>query len=174
MIRLAEQQECDAPQGIDYVCADVCELGELGSFDLVVAAYLLHYAPNVGDLARMCRNIRHQLPAGGRFVALNENPDQAAEHYAGYEQYGFNKTVVRPRIDGSQITYFMVAGRELFEFHAHHFARETYECALDDAGFVHTTWHPLTLDPAGVEAHGAEYWQEYLGNPPIIGLECRV
>lgn len=174
MIRLAEQQEHDAPLGIEYVCADVCALGNLGSFDLVVAAYLLHYAPCRDDLARMCCNIRGQLPAGGRFVTLNENPDQSAECYAGYEQYGFNKTVARPRVDGSQITYFMVAGRELFQFHAHHFARPTYEQVLNQAGFTQTTWHPLALDPAGVDAHGSEYWQEYLDNPPVVGIVCRV
>ncbi len=174
MIRLAEQQERDDPQGIEYVCADVCELGDLGQFDIVVAAYLLHYAPNAADLARMCRNVRHHLPDGGRFVTLNENPNQSAESYSGYEQYGFNKTVEKPRIDGSRITYFMVAGRELFEFHAHHFACQTYEHALTDAGFNQIQWQPLALDPIGVDEQGAAYWQEYLDNPPIIGLECRV
>ena len=43
-----------------------------------------------------------------------------------------------------------------------------------DAGFSTLTWHPLRLDDAGIVAHGREYWQEYLENPPIVGLECRV
>jgi 2-polyprenyl-3-methyl-5-hydroxy-6-metoxy-1,4-benzoquinol methylase len=174
MIRLAGQQERDEPQGIDYVCADVRELGDLGRFDIVVAAYLLHYAPNAADLARMCRNIRRHLPDGGRFVTLNENPDQPAGSYAGYEQYGFNKTVEKPRTDGSKITYFMVAGRELFEFHAHYYERRTYERVLAEAGFSQVAWHPLELDPTGTVEHSADYWHEYLANPPIIGLECRV
>jgi len=134
----------------------------------------LHYAPNVDALTRMGRNIRRHLPEGGRFVTLNENPEQPAGRYVGYEQYGFNKTVEAPRKDGSKITYYMVAGRELFEFHAHYFARDTYECVLTDAGFDHVAWHPLALDPAGAAEHGADYWREYLSNPPIIGLECRV
>ena len=174
MIDLAEQQERDNPQGIDYVCADVGELDDLGRFDIVVAAYLLHYAPNVDALTRMCRKVRRHLPEGGRFVTLNENPEQPAGRYVGYEQYGFNKTVETPRTDGSKITYYMVAGRELFEFHAHYFARGTYERILTDAGFDHVAWHPLALDPAGAAGHGADYWREYLSNPPIIGLECRV
>lgn len=174
MIRLAGQQERAEPQGIEYVCADVCELGDLGQFDIVVAAYLLHYAPNVADLARMCSNIRRHLPAGGRFVTLNENPDQSAGHYAGYEQYGFNKTVDEPRIDGSKITYFLVVGRELIRFQAHYFTRQTYERLLAEAGFGHVTWQSLALDPAGVEEHGSGYWREYMDNPPVIGLECRV
>jgi SAM-dependent methyltransferase len=173
MIRLAEQQECDESQGVEFVCADVRDLGDLGQFDVIVAAYLLHYAPSEADLVRMCRNIRRHLSDGGRFVTLNENPDQPVGRYAGYEQYGFNKTAENPRTDGSQITYFMVAGRELFKFHAHFFTRQTYEHVLTDAGFGYVAWHPLALDPAGVDEHGADYWREYLDNPPIIGLECR-
>ncbi len=173
MIELAEQQERETPQGIEFICADVCELGDLGQFDIVVAAYLLHYASSVDDLARMCRNIRRHLPATGRFVTLNENPGQSAEHYAGYEQYGFNKTVENPRTDGSQITYFMVAGRELFRFHAYYFTSQTYEQVLTEAGFSHVEWRPLELDPVGAAEYGADYWQEYLDNPPIVALECR-
>lgn len=174
MIRLADQHERDDSHGIEFVCADVRDLGDLGQFDIVVAAYLLHYAPNVDDLAIMCRNIRRHLPDAGRFVTLNENPQQPAERYPGYEQYGFNKTVDTPRVDGSQITYFMVAGRELFKFDAHYYSRQTYERVLADSGFRRIAWHPLALDPAGVEAHGADYWREYMGNPPIVALECRV
>ncbi len=174
MISLAEQQECENPLGIEYVCADVCDLGDLGSFDIVVAAYLLHYAPDAQDLERMCRNIRRHLPAGGRFVTLNENPDQPPARYAGYEQYGFNKTLEGPSADGAPITYWMIAGRELFKFHAVYFTRTTYEAVFARAGFTDVTWQPPVLDPAGVAAHGADYWREYMDNPPIAGLECRV
>lgn len=174
MIDLAEQQEREDPLGIDYVCADVCELGDLGRFDIVVAAYLLHYAPDAHDLERMCRTIRRHLPEGGRFVTLNENPDQLPEHYTGYEQYGFNKTLEGPCADGSAITYWMIAGRELFKFHAVYFTRETYEAVFARAGFTDVKWRSPMLDPAGGAEYGADYWREYMDNPPMVGLECRV
>ena len=174
MIRLAEARERENPLGLEYVCADVQDLGSVGEFDLVVAGYLLHYATTEQEMLRMCANIANHLPAGGRFVTLNENPEQAAEQYAGYAQYGFNKTVEKPRGDGSKITYWMVAGHELFNFHAYFFGRDTYERVLRGAGFRELTWHELVLDAAGIEILGAEYFQEYLVNPPIIGLECRV
>jgi hypothetical protein len=106
-------------------------------------------------------------------VTLNENPDQGVDEYAGYAQYGFNKTVEQPRHDGSEITYWMVAGRELFKFKAFFFARDTYERVLTAAGFREIRWHPLGIAREGIEVHGASYWQEYLSNPPVIGLECR-
>jgi ubiquinone/menaquinone biosynthesis C-methylase UbiE len=173
MIELAQAEERENPQGIDYICADVRNLTDVGDFDIVAAAYLLHYSKTEGEMQQMCASIARHLSAGGRFVTLNENPDQAAAAYAGYEQYGFNKTVVCPRREGSEITYWMVSGRELFKFHAWYFNRDTYERVLRGAGFSELNWHPLALDPAGVEARGEEYWQEYLANPPVVGLDCR-
>jgi SAM-dependent methyltransferase len=174
MIELARTRERESPLGVEYICEDVKNLADIGDFDVVAAAYLLHYSKTEDEIQQMCANIVKHLPAGGRFVTLNENPDQTAEAYAGYEQYGFNKTVESPRREGSEITYWMVSGRELFKFHARYFCRETYERALLGAGFGRLTWHPLRLDEAGVRAHGAEYWQEYLANPPVVGLECHV
>ena len=174
MIELAAAEERDSPLGVEYVCADAEELPDLGQFDIVVAAYLLHYANTEQSMMRMSRRISDHLCAGGRFVTLNENPDQSVEQYAGYAQYGFNKTVDQPRTEGSEITYWMVAGRDLFKFQARYFSRATYERVLTAAGFRDTKWHSVVLADEGIEAHGPEYWQEYLANPPVIGLECRV
>ena len=174
MIDLATAAEAEAPLGIEYVCADVASLPDLGAFDVVTAAYLLHYAPDVGQLARMCARIVAQLVPDGRFVAINENPDQPAAAYAGYSQYGFNKSVDGVRSDGSPIHYAMVSGRTMLRFDAYYYARETYERELRGAGFADVRWHPLMLAPEGVAECGEDYWREYLGNPPIIGLECRL
>ncbi len=176
MIELAREQERAEPLGIDYVHADVADLDAsraLGKFDVVSAAYLLHYAPDESALLRMCANIAQHLRTRGRFVTLNENPDQPPEHFAGYEQYGFNKTLEPPLRDGARITYWMIAGRDMFRIRAHWFSRATYERVLTASGFRSVTWHPLLLDPAGIAAYGREYWQEYLENPPVVGLECR-
>jgi ubiquinone/menaquinone biosynthesis C-methylase UbiE len=174
MIRLADEQEQRDPLGIEYICADVEALPELGTFDIVTAAYLLHYAKDEQGLMKMCQSIFRHLRPGGRFITLNENPWQTAGQYAGYEQYGFNKTVETPRADGSRITYWMVAGRDMFKFDAFYYSQSTYERVLARAGFHPPTWCPLIFDPAGNLAHDEEYWQEYLLNPPIIGLECTV
>ena len=173
MIRLAIDQERIRPAGVEYICSDVEHMADLGEFDEVVAAYLLHYARSEDGIRRMCRNIKNHLGNGGRFVTLNENPEQSVEQYAGYAEYGFNKTVEQPRRDGSRITYWMVAGRELFNFHATYFARETYERVFMQEGFTDLQWHPVRLADEGFEQYGADYWREYLTNPPIVGFECR-
>jgi SAM-dependent methyltransferase len=172
MIALAQASETANPLGIEYFCNDVAELPDLGQFDVVSAAYLLHYAPDKINLQAMCARIANQLKPGGRFICINENPGQPVDDYAGYTQYGFNKSVQEPRREGSVITYSMVSGRKIICFDAYYYSRATYESALHAAGFNKISWRPLELAPEGVAECGEEYWQEYLGNPPVAGLEC--
>ncbi len=172
MIALAQASESANPLGIEYFCSDVAELPDLGHFDVVSAAYLLHYAPDKINLRAMCTRIANQLKPGGHFVCINENPGQPVDDYAGYTQYGFNKSVQEPRQEGSAITYSMVSGRKMIHFDAYYYCRATYESALRAAGFNKISWRPLELAPEGIAECGEDYWQEYLGNPPVIGLEC--
>ncbi len=172
MIRLAEDIERQSPQGIEYRCADVAELPDLGRFDRVSAAYLLHYAPSVEALAAMCRCIAAQLKPGGQFVSINENPGQVFAEYTGYTQYGFNKSATGPQEDGASINYALVSGQQMIRFNVYHYARDTYESVLRAAGFSEIRWEPLQLAPAGIEECGEEYWQEYMRNPPVTGLVC--
>lgn len=173
MIALAEEQECSHPLGIEYVCSDVQTMPDLGPFELVIAAYLLHYAPSEAELADMCERIASHLRPGGRFISLNENPWQSLEQYAGYTQYGFNKTGVAPLRDGSPITYWLVSGREMISFTAFFFGAATYERVFSAAGLTAVQWHPLKLCKEGLLKYGPEYWEEYMNNPPVIGIECR-
>lgn len=173
MIELARRQLRAGEAGIEYLVHDVQDLPVLGRFDVATAAYLLHYARDSDELGRMCRSIARQLPAGGRLVAINENPEQPEARYGGYLHYGFSKNVATPRCEGSPITYAMASGRELFRFEVYHYERATYEAALAAAGFTDIRWHPLQLDPQGLALMGAEYWSEYLDNPPVVGLTAR-
>jgi SAM-dependent methyltransferase len=173
MIELARAEEAVRPLGVEYRVGDARELEPLGPFDLACAAYLLHYARDAAELARMCAGLARQLPPGARLVALNENPEQPPERYAGYLRYGFSKSLVGTRREGAPIAYAMVSGRELFRFEVYHFEKATYERALAAAGFIDVCWHPLQLDARGVAEMGADYWREYLDNPPVVGLTAR-
>lgn len=173
MITLARRQEQDAPADIDYICADAMDLPDLGHFDLVTAAYLLHYAPDRQALAAMCDGIARALLPGGRFVTLNENPACPEEPAGAYAPYGFSKSIDGAPVDGATIHYRMLAGRESFGFEARYYTRATYDAVLTQAGFTALQWHALVLDPAGAAELGADYFQPYLACPPVSGLSCR-
>ena len=71
MVELAKAQEAVQQLGIDYVVGDGRDL-ELGAkYDLAVAAYLLNYARDRGELGDMCKGIARCLRPGGRFVTVN-------------------------------------------------------------------------------------------------------
>lgn len=173
MIRLAREAEAQDPLAIDYYCADVATLPALGRFDLVTAAYLLHYAKDQAELGRMCRNIAACLSAGGRFVGINENPAKPAEEGGEYAAYGFSKSLLDPLQEGSRISYQMLTGRELFAFEVQWFSAQAYQLALTQAGFTAVQWRPLVLDNAGIAAMGEDYFAAYLSQPPVLGLDCR-
>lgn len=175
MIELARAEEQRYSQGIRYICSDAADIAELagfaGHFDLIVGAYLLHYAPNEAALAAMCNALRTCLAPGGRFIGINENPEQSLADFSGYAQYGFNKVACAPLLDATPVSYSMVSGRELISFNVYYYGKSAYARAFAAAGFATVNWLPLQLDPAGVEACGTEYWAEYLNNPPVLGLE---
>ncbi len=170
MIDLAREAERAEPLGIQYACCPVQDLPDLlcsAGFDVVLASYLLHYAPDVEVLRRMCRRLGSALAPGGRLVALTENPDQAPGDYGAYAPYGFDKQAVEARRDGSRISYGLVSGRQIIRFDTFWYSRETYAQALAAAGFGRIAWHPLQLDPA---VKSPEFYAAYLANPPVLGL----
>lgn len=171
MIDLAQAAEDREPLGIEYVCEDAASMSGLGQFDLVVGAYLFHYAPNETALQAMLDAVAKHLKPGGRFVGINENPEQSLADFPGYAQYGFNKMACAPLLDASPLTYSMVSGRSMISFEVYYYTRKTYERCLAAADFRDVQWLPLSLDPAGAEQFGSEYWQEYLENPPVVGLQ---
>ena len=172
MIALARAAEAEQPLGIDYLCADVAQMEPRDPVDVVTAAYLLHYAPTVAALEAMCTRIATQLRPGGRFVAINENPEEPGDRRVAYSPYGFDKVLQGSRNDGSAIEYAMVSGRSMLRFKVWYYSRATYEQALHRAGFRSVQWRGLELSDAGVQELGAEYWQDYMAHPPVIGLEC--
>ncbi len=77
MLAVAIEQERLEPLGIDYVQADasIPQKYRPEPFDKVVAAFLLHYAPNLQVLEGFLSNISTNLKVGGEFVGINLSPD---------------------------------------------------------------------------------------------------
>ena len=67
MIRLAEAAEAEQPLGIQYHVHDMATMPTLGSFDLVIAVNVLHYADSRATLDGACtgRSPQTSPPAAG-------------------------------------------------------------------------------------------------------------
>ncbi|MDZ7957927.1 MAG: class I SAM-dependent methyltransferase [Aulosira sp. DedQUE10] len=172
MIELARQEEAREPQEIKYILGDVFEIGEIGSFDLVVASYLLNYAQTRKQLLKMCQNIFTNLKPGGRFVTINNNDSQSPSSYLSTQKYGFIKSIDSPIIEGTPIKYTISAGEQKFSFYNYYLGTAIYEWAFRNVGFKEVRWQKPIVSPEGVEEFGQEFWQDFLDCMPIVGIEC--
>ena len=173
MIELANQQEGANPLGIDYFVGDVLNLGQIGSFDLVVASYLLNYASSKEQLLDMCRTIAVNLKPAGRFVSINNNPDQPPESFPTCRKYGFIKRTSGPMKEGSAITYEFYRQGQKFRIDNYYLSRKTHGWAFGKVGLFQIRWINIGVDPAGIEKFGQDFWQDFVDHKPIVGIECR-
>ncbi|BAY25951.1 type 11 methyltransferase [Calothrix sp. NIES-2100] len=174
MIELARLEEAREPQNIEYILGDVFELGKIGSFDLVVASYLLNYAQTKEQLLKMCQSIFANLKPGGRFVTINNNDSQPPTSYLSTEKYGFIKSIASPLKEGTPIKYtFTISDSEQqLSFDNYYLGTATYEWAFQNVGFKAVRWQKPIVSPQGVEEFGQEFWQDFLDCVPIVGIEC--
>ena len=172
MIKLAREEEARNPLGIEYIISDAQEIGQIGSFDLVVASYLLNCAQTKEQLLKMCQTIYINLKEGGRFVSINNNVEQPPESYPICEKYGHKKSISSPLREGTPITLtFSVDGKK-FSFDNYYLSQATYEWSFRTVGFKEIRWHKPIVSPKGIQEFGQEFWQDFLDYLPMIGIEC--
>lgn len=172
MVELARQEEAKQQLDIEYIVGDVLELGKIGSFDLVVASYLLNYAQTKEQLLKMCGNIFTNLKRGGRFVTLNNNSEQSPSSYLTTEKYGFIKSIYNPLQEGTAIQYTFFVDGNKFSFDNYYLSKDTYQWAFQSVGFKDIRWQKPQVSPEGIEEFGQEFWQDFLDCEPLIGIEC--
>ena len=175
MIALArEAEERQTPLGIDYRCADVAELPELGQFDLVWPRILLHYARDrAGAACRHGRNIARCLPEGGRFVTLNENPAQPEETEGDYARYGFGKSVARPLEEGASDHLSDAVRPRHVQLRGALVLRADLRARVARRGFSRHRVAGAAARSAGRGGPGRGVLRAYLARPPVLALECR-
>ncbi|MFC5723578.1 class I SAM-dependent methyltransferase [Streptomyces gamaensis] len=154
------------PLGVEYVTADAAGLPDIGGFDLVTAAYLLNYARDAGNLTAMCRAAGERLRPGGRFLGVTQNPRFS---FTGPEPapYGFTFSPLEATAFGTRIRV-TAALTPPIHFETTLIRADVYEAAFRAAGFTEVAWVPLRVPEDAVARFGAEYWEGFAQNPPIV------
>lgn len=174
MIATAQRKETANPQGIQYLCADVKNLGKVGNFDIVVAVFLLHYADNKELLESFCKNIFTNLKPGGVFFALNTNVHTPIEKYGTYRKYGLYMSADSNRKEGDPIAIVLKNKDGTFvSMENYYMAPETYENIFKKVGFAEFTWEPVSVSPTGVETMGKDYWEHFLKYSPLTIIRAK-
>jgi SAM-dependent methyltransferase len=172
MIERAWQQEAERPLGIEYVVADVGDRNVFGSFDMVIASYLLNYARSRQQLLAFCQTIAANLKPGGRFVSMNNNPDHPPHAFGICRPYGFKKTISGPLVEGAAISYEFFRGGRSFRIVNYYLSRRAHDWAFRRAGMTRPGWHDLNVSPDCLRRDGTAYWKRFLAHAPIIGIDA--
>lgn len=172
MIRVARSIEQAQPLGIEYRVADATDLASLGTFDRVVAVYLLSYATSRAHLHAMCRSIAGALVPGGRFVTYTMNPD--LDWTPGYYQrYALEIQAPAERADERPYSFTLtIRGQTTPPIQIRYWTLATLEDALRQAGFTSIRAATARVSEPGLALFGRDYWQPYLDQPHALCLEA--
>ena len=171
MVEQARAIEREEKLGISYQVGDAADLGTVGAFDLVVASYLFNYARTADELLAFARSVHANLKPGGRLVGMNNNPRNALERYGSFAAYGFSRDIELPRREGSRIRYtFPKPDGSSFGFDNFWLAPETYQAVFAEAGL--RDFRFVDCQPKLSEGQDPAFWQEFVRDCPITGLEA--
>lgn len=176
MIELAEAQEAAQPLGIAYHAGDARAVDLGPSRDLVFAAYLLYYSEDYDQLLAMCEAIARNLKPGGRFVTVNNQPNDPPSNFETGRAYGYSKRLEAGRSEslreGDPIVWSFHLPEGSIEVTNYYLTEATVECALRAAGLQNIRWHLPRVSPTGLQEFGESHWRPLLACPPIAFLEC--
>jgi SAM-dependent methyltransferase len=140
MLELARKQSDNQSEFINSDASIPRKFDENG-FDLVVSAFLLHYASSLQVLEGFVSNISLNLKSGCMYYGLNISPD----HPIILPQKGISHSSVwegEPWKDGARmkVTLWSKNDKESCQFMTYHWNRDTYEKVLEKFGMKILEW----------------------------------
>jgi SAM-dependent methyltransferase len=174
MVALGRRAEELEPLGCRYLHADVNDVGRIGTFDVVVAAYLLNYARSLDELHDLCGALARNLRPGGRVVGVNDHTVDGESGVREFARHHFRKVGPRPYREGSPINYeFLLPEGRSFAITNYYWRPETYAEAMRGAGLSDVAWHPLELSEEGARELPAGHFADLLERAPIAAFSAR-
>jgi len=172
MIDLAHKEESRTALGIEFHVNDAVAVDLKEQFDVVIASYLLNYAPNEQVLGAMARSIARHLRPGGKLVAVNNHPGQSPDAFHRTRKYGLTKSANLPLKEGTPVIFTIHQETGDFHIENYHLSIETHERAFRNAGLHQVHWRAPCVAPEGHHATPENHWHDFLADPPVIFIEA--
>jgi toxoflavin synthase len=173
MIELARNQEAKEPLGIDYWVEDARSIVPQQDFDLAVSAWLLVYAHDRAELARMCQGLASRVRPGGRFVTYTTNPGvYDFRQPPDYRRYGFDMKLADHVFEGAPIRFTFHLAASSLEIENYYLPIAAYRATLREAGFRDFAIHLPELSPAPQGHDDRAYWDDFLKYPIAVMIDC--
>lgn len=170
MIELARKESARNQEPIEYHVANVCDMGVLGQFDRVTAAWLFNYAQTPQELEKMFEVVAKNMVSGGKLIAYTVDPGFQLQR-GNFTKYGVHVLSEEPHAGGFRHhAEFVTQPPSAFTFHR--WSRETYENAILKAGFSKLQWQKPIISAANRAKHPQGYWDDFERNCLQIGLIC--
>jgi 2-polyprenyl-3-methyl-5-hydroxy-6-metoxy-1,4-benzoquinol methylase len=172
MLALAKKEETDHPMNINYILGDASlpKLYANETFDMVVAAFLLHYASSRKMLDGILQNVSLNLKPGGRFVTINLNPEHPIIS-PGENISHSSKWLDKPFADGSRIEVILWTkeNEQICTLTDYHWSTKTYEESLAHAELESAKWINVRMHEEGKTLPN---WKELEKNNMLVILEA--
>ncbi|KAJ7247732.1 S-adenosyl-L-methionine-dependent methyltransferase [Mycena rebaudengoi] len=140
----------------------------IGTYDVVLGAWLLNYAPSAQALKAMFANIVLALRPGGRFVGLTVNSPLIAQSGVDKpfddKRLGTTCEVIGIVEGGYKIRVTADVTPEV-QFECFWLQPELYAAAAEEAGLVGMEWGPVLSDESAIKEHGKDFWAGNDGRP---------
>lgn len=155
MIALAKQAEASNPLGIEYYNSDCSNLnlGNVGTFHIVTATYLLNYMKDQAMMDRTFKGVASVLKPGGRFVGITVNPQTGLPDHPedwfqkyGVRCYGYPNGGREKALSGEKISCDinkMDGTADPIHLDVFFHTKNVYEDAAKAAGFQKLEWFPM-------------------------------
>ncbi|WP_212006150.1 class I SAM-dependent methyltransferase [Chitinophaga sp. HK235] len=174
MIRLARLTEQEQNNGVEYVLADVATMGRIGTFDVVTASYLLHYAISRTQLEQIARSVYENLRPGQSFITSNLNPQQPAVPSLFLPEHKLHFKLISGLLEeGSTIRCTLLSDGQEVSFDTYWYSWKTYQEVFRAAGFVSCELEPYIISAEEEKKYPPGFWDVYHARPWVIQLICR-
>ncbi|MEV6948927.1 class I SAM-dependent methyltransferase [Streptomyces sp. NPDC051172] len=156
-------RELATHDNIEFLVHDITTMPILGEFDVVIAAFLLNYAPTRTALDAMCARIAAHLRPGGRLVA--DIPRSGYDRQRPMSaKYGYTYEWPSDLSDGDTFTFTLHLASPL-TIRCTWWSDTTYQNALTSAGLTDVHFHPWKPTEEGMSNHDTGFWDEWNANP---------
>ncbi|WP_017975642.1 class I SAM-dependent methyltransferase [Actinopolyspora halophila] len=164
MIDTARDEERREPLSVTYEVADVREAIRFGSFNIILAAWLLNYTDELSEMTAMFTTVADNLAPGGLFVGVTQNP-WFDFHGADPSPYGWSFVPGEIAEHGTRVRATAHIDPPI-GFSTWFPNAESYTTAAWRAGLEAPRWEPLVVPPG-------EFWNGLRSNPCLAVLCLR-
>ena len=146
MLDVAIKNETDKPEGNQYILGDasVKTLYPGAPFEIIAAAFLLHYASTRKILEDFVENISLNLKKGGSFVTINLSPDHPLIAHQKDVSHS-SKWLGLPWQNGSpmEVTLWSTDDKEICKFMDYYWTKKAYEEVFTKFGLKIVEWREI-------------------------------